>query len=240
MEYNEFEDIPNKSIKPDTFKGKITKIKKISENVFSLKFKLDHKMNFQPGQYVLVEKLIDNKKYLRGYTLTSTPDDENIELTVLRTDESLVSDFITDKNKGDTIEFKGPYGNFVIDNQNKDLFFLAVDIAINPYISMLRYLYRHDFSRKIFLSYIWTLDTTPIYNEYLLKLNKYMDNFNLNFLLVDKDDFKIIKKSVNELILNPEKYSIYICGERAITDNIINYLEENGFHNENMHIEQWY
>ena len=97
---------------------------------------------YKPGQFVTLELMIDGKRTLRSYTISSSPSRPHlIEISVKRVKNGLVSNYLHDKlNIGDTVVMKPPGGKFhCFDTVTDKYLFLAGGSGITPMLSMARW-----------------------------------------------------------------------------------------------------
>jgi ferredoxin-NADP reductase/ferredoxin len=97
---------------------------------------------YKPGQFVTLELMIEGKRALRSYTISSSPSRPHlIEISVKRLKNGLVSNYLHDRlNIGDTIMMKPPAGKFhCFDTMSDKYLFLAAGSGITPMLSMARW-----------------------------------------------------------------------------------------------------
>ena len=97
---------------------------------------------YKPGQFVTLELMIDGKRALRSYTISSSPSRPHlIEISVKRVKNGLVSNYLHDKlNIGDTVTMKPPGGKFhCFDTVTDKYLFLSAGSGITPMLSMARW-----------------------------------------------------------------------------------------------------
>ena len=97
---------------------------------------------YKPGQFVTLELMIDGKRALRSYTISSSPSRPHlIEISVKRVKNGLVSNYLHDRlNIGDTVVMKPPGGKFhCFDTVTDKYLFLAAGSGITPMLSMARW-----------------------------------------------------------------------------------------------------
>ncbi len=97
---------------------------------------------YKPGQLVTLDIVIDGKRALRSYTISSSPSRPHlIEISVKRVKNGLVSNYLHDKlNIGDTVVMKPPGGKFhCFDTVTDKYLFLAAGSGITPMLSMARW-----------------------------------------------------------------------------------------------------
>lgn len=118
----------------------IDKIVDESASVRSFYFATDSNTtpDFQAGQFISVKVNIEGKSHIRTYSVSSSPLDNFIRISVKR--DGLVSGFLHDNVKqGHGIDVKLPQGNFTLsDNQLKPAVLLAAGVGITPMVSMFR------------------------------------------------------------------------------------------------------
>jgi len=97
---------------------------------------------YKPGQFVTLEIMIDGKRHLRSYTISSSPSRPHlIEISVKRVKNGVVSNYLHDHlNIGDAITMKPPAGKFhCFDTATDKYLFLAAGSGITPMLSMARW-----------------------------------------------------------------------------------------------------
>lgn len=74
----------------------------------------EHKISYQPGQFLTLITDIDGKSVRRAYSLSSSPYvDEDLTVTVKRVQGGLMSNYLNDHlQAGDTLEVMEPMGHF--------------------------------------------------------------------------------------------------------------------------------
>jgi glycine betaine catabolism B len=97
---------------------------------------------FKPGQFVTMEVFVDGKRYLRSYTISSSPSRPHLlEVSIKRVKGGIVSNYLHDHlTIGDTIVMKPPGGKFhCFDAVTDKYLFLAAGSGITPMLSMARW-----------------------------------------------------------------------------------------------------
>src|SRR3989338_5540311 len=113
----------------NVFLSTVLKVIDLNHDVKCCKMSVPDNFEFQAGQYLSVSVADANgKKIRRPYSIASSPNKKGfIELCVKKIDGGLASNFIHNLKKGDAVEFLGPIGNFVINENSKikDLIFIS-------------------------------------------------------------------------------------------------------------------
>lgn len=198
-------------------------------------FKIQEKMEFKPGQFVMVTKEIPGKGIVsRPYSISSSPLDENIELTIKKYELGVFSSYICDNAKiGDKYKIKGPYGTFVLDENAESIVLIAAGSGIAPFRSMWRCILQKKLPiETIIIFSSKTIEQTIFYREL-----KTLNNNGIKFVLtltrnqdpswkgysrrIDKD---MIKESVEDV----KGKLFYLCGPPEMCKATIQELKELG------------
>ncbi len=93
---------------------------------------------FAPGQFVSFSETIGEKRITRAYSIVSPEiKDKRFELCLNLVDEGRMSPLLFRMQPGDAIEMKGPLGGFVLKQPLSDSIFIATGTGIAPIRSML-------------------------------------------------------------------------------------------------------
>ena len=167
-------------MKKNDIKFEIKKISEIANGIFRIVGKVDdNSFTFIPGQFVVVSAIVDGKKINRAYSVSSVPAVlPEIELTVRRFPNGLMSEYLTSLNKGDCFYFRGPMGDFNTDRiSNRYVCLVAIGCGIAPLKSLaLDILFdKQDIKLDLFLGAKYSGDI-PYHQDWLEWQNK-KDNF---------------------------------------------------------------
>ncbi|HZJ84032.1 MAG TPA: 2Fe-2S iron-sulfur cluster-binding protein [Syntrophomonadaceae bacterium] len=197
-----------------------------------------HLPPFQAGQYINVLVNIDGVRTSRPYSISSSPSQTAYyDITVGRTKEGFVSDYLLDKVKeGHILEASSPTGTFYYNPlfHGNDLVFIAGGTGITPFMSMIREVTDKGIDRNIQLLYgSNTVEGAIFHDELIEKASKY-NNFKYNLVIADMSsdytglkgliDAQLIEGNVN----NIKGKTFYICGPRAMYEFCLPELEKLG------------
>lgn len=231
-QHDEFVDVSFDELDVRTRQAEITAITSQIPDVYTFHLKLQESMKYYPGQYVLIDYEIDSKPITRAYTMVSSSlSTTEIDLNIQRTEDPVTSHIITGKQVGDVLEIKGPYGKFVWTEQiyASSLTFIAVNIGINAFIAMLRYIKAKKLTTHVLLLYHWSVAGDVLFLAELERLSEVID---LSVLVVDDiNNFEDLPRYLNSDLL-------YICGEKTITNPLLETLTALEIHPTK--VEQWF
>jgi ferredoxin-NADP reductase len=119
----------------------------------TLRFRRPPDFTFVPGQFLNVTLCLPGaRRVRRAYSIASSPLEEQLDLTIRRVPDGLVSPILTDEVKvGQPISLKGPYGRFLL--TDKRMIWFAGGSGIVPFRSMWRYIDQKEASTEFALLY---------------------------------------------------------------------------------------
>lgn len=221
----------------------VREIKKETHDTFTLILKSQQKLNFKPGQFCFL-RINKDKLYARHpFTISSTPSDNELHFTIKKygrftqTAEKL--------KKGDEVIVDGPFGNFIIKNNEKDLVFFSGGVGIAPFISIIKDQIANKKAQNITLFYAVKTKKDIIFKEkldsikkdwfkkvYILSEEKYNDKFCVD----GRMDMSTIQENIKDL----NNSLFYICGPEGLKNCIKKDLLKLGVSKKNIVIEDFF
>ncbi len=224
-----------------TYSIKISK--KIQETFDSVSLVFDipeeHKSNFlySPAQFLTLQFYINEKKYLRSYSLSSCPLlDEPLQTTVKRVEGGVVSKYmIEDLKEGDTLLSRKPAGRFFKPPQDlkpKHYYLFAGGSGITPIFSIIKTVLSCDKNNQITLFYANRNENSIIYKEELKKWSEQYPSFKIIHILsqAQQPNSCDVQGRLNEDVLkkylNLQKHNelFYLCGPEGFMQTLENFL----------------
>lgn len=128
---------------PKPFTAQLTDKLEYNERYTQFRFELvgePNKFEFKAGQYVSIQ--VSERGERRSYSVSSSPDiTHGFEILIDVAPQGVGSKFLQSLNFGDTINFLGPLGRFVLtpetNDYNKPIVFIATGSGVAPFKSML-------------------------------------------------------------------------------------------------------
>jgi ferredoxin-NADP reductase len=98
---------------------------------------------FVPGQWLSVRATTpDGEEITRAYSIASPPsDNSHVAFCLNRVQDGFMSNYLCNLDEGATVEFQGPFGDFILRPPLRDIVFVATGTGIAPFRSMLHWLY---------------------------------------------------------------------------------------------------
>ncbi len=218
-------------------KAKIVNITQETPLVRTLTLETEEKINFKPGQFIMVI-LNDNDKVIRrAYSISHYQEQPTNKITISlnETPNGNMSSFLFNSKVNDTLEIDGPHGLFTLQETNNPKLFIAAGTGITPLMTMIESLENCE------------MDQTLIYSskkEELILFNDRLNQIaNLNFIPTltqetwDGHNGRITKELIENNLR--EGSEIYICGMPEFVKRITSFLEELNVESSRIHTERW-
>jgi len=99
----------------------------------------DSRFDFVPGQFVSFSARLAGKPITRAYSIASAPARGNrFELCLNRVSQGLFSNFLFEMKPGGEVEMQSPLGMFVMRQPPRESLFIATGTGVAPFRSMLQ------------------------------------------------------------------------------------------------------
>lgn len=152
---------------------------------FHLEFAVDEMelFAFRPGQFVsMVARDRAGKQQTRAYSIASAPRANQFDLCLNRVQGGFFSNYLCDMEIGQTVEFHGPHGLFILRSPLTDGILIATGTGIAPMRSFVQKLFPENASdccegREIWLVYGTRYETEIYYEDYFNRVAASHANF---------------------------------------------------------------
>lgn len=232
------EEIPDNLYKSLTIQNIIEE----ADDFKSFVFRGDHRITYQPGQFLTLVHKTGIEEIRRSYSITSSPAwKEPLSIGVKRLANGVFSRKLIDEARiGDTILCTGAGGFFRLPENIGSfgaVFFFAAGSGIAPVYSLIKTLLKTNPGIQLFLIYSNQSPQTTVFHKQLQLLEQqFGKNFRIHFLFSSMSDLRRARLN-RELMLEFltlqafEKNStlFYTCGPAAYMRMIIYLLQEQGF-----------
>lgn len=137
------------------FKAKLIERIERTPTIVSFRFQTEKKVEYLAGQFVQVlfdRKNLENRNLNKYLSFSCSPLNSYFEVTK-RLTGSLFSEKLNNLKLGDSLEFKGPMGNYVLDDKFKSLVFIVGGIGITPVIAIIEHIIKAKLNIGVKLFY---------------------------------------------------------------------------------------
>lgn len=180
---------------------------------------------FVPGQFLSVTATINGDDITRAYSIASPPGGDRFALCANLVQEGFLSPFLFSLNTGDEIDFKGPYGAFILRRPVSDSIFVATGTGIAPFRSMLMtHLAEHP-DRQFTLIFGVRHEHGLLYHDELSALAQAHPNLRYLPTLTRPPEHWVglegrVQQPAIDALGDRRDVDVYICGLRAMVDDM--------------------
>jgi len=259
MTEHQFYTLPIKAIIPETHDT--------STVVFHLPAGLAEKFTYTQGQYLTLKFEIAGKEERRAYSMSSSPLEEDIAVTVKKVKDGKVSTYIHERlTAGDTIEVMPPQGRFFTPlavEAKKTYYLIGAGSGITPLMSIIKTTLEQEPKSVINLLYGSRSEEDIIFRTTLEQLEeRYKGQLFINYILsqpkrekqkgvggwfskgntswdglIGRIDTTVLKKFLNEHPAQSKQQEYFICGPGDMIASVERALKSNGIAEANIHAE---
>lgn len=181
------------------------------------------KIYYKAGQFITLVFTHHDEEIRRSYSLSSSPDEDLLAVTVKRIPNGEISRFMLTRVKiGDTLHAVEPAGRFTVTNfeSEKDIIFFAAGSGITPIFAQLKYILSRPGDSRITLIYSSKDRSAVLFKNQLNKLESaHPGRLHIIYFLSSKGD-RLNNIRVEQLVRQNINYGIgnagfYLCGPFA-------------------------
>jgi len=178
------------------------------------------KISYKAGQFITLIFDHHDEEIRRSYSLSSSPDEDLLAITIKRITNGEISRFLLTKIKpGDIINAEAPAGRFVLQNysEEKDIVLFAAGSGITPILSQLKYTLKRPGKSIITLIYSSTNTESILFDEELSSLMVNHPDRLTVVKLLSSEGKRLNNIMVEQLVKHLVKYDLakaefYLCG----------------------------
>ncbi len=207
---------------------------------------------FIAGQFLTLHIFDPNRSKIlhRSYSIANAPESNILEIACAYVQGGVASNFLFSLKPGDIIDASGPYGLFILkDEQPKRYILVATGTGITPYRSMLvelrNRLQARPESKVIIVQGVRKSDEL-LFGQEFVDTSKSHPNFHFYACYSRGNNIEHayerkghVQDTFEELNLNPAEDIIYLCGNPNMIDDAFAVLTQKGFDRHNIRREKY-
>jgi CDP-4-dehydro-6-deoxyglucose reductase len=202
------------------------------------------RFDFRPGQFVSMHREVEGKRITRAYSLCSVPDGNRFELCLNLVEGGRVSPVLFGLEPGDPIDFTGPVGDFVRAPQPADSLYIATGTGVAPMRGLLRETLPADSAHTHRLLFGTRGEEALLYRAEFEELVREHRNFHYWPTLTRADDAwpgrrGRVQGHLEAALGGRFDVEIYVCGLRAMVDEVRAQLKAMGYDRKRVHYERY-
>jgi CDP-4-dehydro-6-deoxyglucose reductase len=191
------------------------------------------KAAFVPGQFLSLTADIAGDEVTRAYSIASPPDGHTFALCANLVTEGRFSPLLFSLSEGDEIDFKGPYGAFILRRPVSDSIFVATGTGIAPFRSIIHSKLRENPGANFTLIFGVRHEYGLLYHEEWLAMANELPNFDYRPTLTRPPQTwqgrtGRVQQHVFERLGDRRDVDVYICGLREMVDDVRAKLKQIG------------
>jgi len=202
-------------------------------------------LRFTPGQFVSLSIPLSAETLTRAYSIASDPESDSlIEICFNRVANGRGTPWLFDRAPGDTIDFTGPYGLFVMERApSVETVMIAEETAIAPIRPMIRRASRSPGHAPIFLLYGASTPDRILYRHELEEIATRDLGFRLETIIEKHESLydrlaEIVQRRWIDADANRTR-QFYICGIGKSVSRLRDMLRSAGYERRSVRYEQW-
>jgi len=177
-------------------------------------------INYKAGQFITLVFNHHDDEIRRSYSLSSSPDEALLSITVKRIANGEISRFLLTKVKqGDILNAVEPAGRFIITRfeEEKDIFLFAAGSGVVPIFSQLKYILKRPGKSRLTLIYSNQNEHSVLFKDEISELSvKHPGRLRIVNLLSSEGN-RLNNQIVEQVVNNNVKFALakaefYTCG----------------------------
>jgi ferredoxin-NADP reductase len=221
--------------------ARLTRSVLLSEKTKHLEFEVEElsSFDFEAGQFLSVREPRGDKMVTRAYSIASAPRGNNtFDLCLNRVDEGFMSNFLCDRQVGETARFHGPHGLFVLKPEIEDVILVATGTGVAPFRGMAQDILgrngeggQQPNTRQIWLVYGTRYPEDVYYREEFEQLAAEHPNFHYIATLSRAPESwsgcrGYVQEHVRKIVGGRKDMHVYICGLNDMVSSVRKLLVE--------------
>lgn len=230
------------------FTARVSRVRQLTESVRQIELTpiAPRRIHFQAGQFVSFEVERPGRPVpaTRPYSIASAPErEEAIDLVLNRVPGGPGSEYLFGLREGDTTEFTGPAGSFVVRDGPRDLLLVATGTGIAPMRSILLSLAARSSPRRVTLFWGLRSERDLYYQDELAALAERLPDFRVTTTLSRPEGawrgaVGRVTPLVERAITTVDNLDVFLCGNGAMIRDVRDVLRTKGLCP--IHTEQYY
>jgi Na+-transporting NADH:ubiquinone oxidoreductase subunit F len=232
--------IPSDLLNVRMFTSTVESVIELTHDIKEIRLKLDEpaEISHRPGQYVQVQAPSLDSPVFRAYSISSPVYEPSlVQLVVKLVSGGIASTYLHNLNVGDTVNFTGPYGEFMLsEDPSVEIICVGGGCGMAPIRNIIYTIYEKWPDRSCWLFFGCRTTKDIFYLREFEKLTEKYAGFNVVYALSDKlrkDEYwdgetGFIHLAVDKYLEVGIKRQAFLCGPPPMIEAVTRILEEKG------------
>jgi Na+-transporting NADH:ubiquinone oxidoreductase subunit F len=235
------------------YEGRVERLVDLNHDIKLLRIALPEgeEINLIPGQYVQLKapKYAKNKTPVyRAYSVASDPQDKtHVDLCIRLVPDGICTTYVFEHLKeNQPVVFNGPYGDFRLTENEKDIVFIAGGSGMAPFLSMLAHIRNEEITRKVTYFFGARSKRDLICVEEMAELERQIPNFKFVPCLSEpaetdewSGDTGLVTEVMKKYCEDLTQMEAYLCGSPGMIDASIAALVSRDMPEENIFFDKF-
>lgn len=243
--------IPSELLNVRMFTSTVESVIDLTHDIKEIRLQLDEpaEISHRPGQYVQVQAPSPDGPVFRAYSISSPVYEPNLaELIVRLVPGGIGSTYLHNLNIGDTVNFTGPYGEFILsEDPSVEIVCVGGGCGIAPIKNIIYTIYDRWPQRRCWLFFGCRTTKDIFYLREFEKLAENYANLNIVYALSDKlqedehwdGETGFIHLAVDKYLEVGIKRQAFLCGPPPMIEAVTRILEEKGLGSEDIFYDEF-
>jgi ferredoxin-NADP reductase len=201
-------------------------------------------LQFKAGQFVSFKETLNGKKMTRPYSIASLPHRNRFELCLNLVHQGIFSPYLFAMKPGDSVEMSAPLGFFTVRDPAKEALFIATGTGIAPFRAMAPDYLAHPNAKQLTLLFGVRHENTIYYRDHFEALAGQHSSFRFWPTLSRAESSWTghtghVQSHLLEAIGDRRDLDVFICGLKAMVDDVRAILKEAGFDRKQIVFEKY-
>lgn len=227
-------------------KARLIEVREIAPDVRHFVFDVPEieDLPYLPGQFVSLTRSLGGKPITRAYSTASPPNGNRFEVCLNLVQDGLFSPFLFNMAAGETVDMTGPLGYFTWRYPQSDSILVATGTGIAPFRSMLTAYLEAGGDREITLVFGVRHERSLLYRGEFEKMAERYSNFQFWPTLSRPTETwrgrsGHVQEHVLEALGGRRDLDVYICGLKAMVDDMRARLKAAGLDRKRIVVEKY-
>ena len=229
------------------YRAVVERIDSLSHNVrgFRLKLADPPTIQFQAGQFIILNVPQNGKTVKRAYSIASPPHESNaIDLCIQHVEGGIASTYFWKLQEGEPVSISGPHGSFLLKQPlDYEPVFMATGTGVAPLRAMIKHLFHVNCTQHVWLLFGTRYEHAMLYESEFRSWANVRHNFHYIPTVSRPKEWHgevgHVQETFRKQITDFSNKEVYLCGWLEVIKAVCTDLESFGVSKAQLHYEEW-